>query len=145
MSSISRLKPFWTGLYMVSTVHAVCLGLYARRRHKFRNDFTYNKYHFGVFTQLMSALGIAAAGKLANPLVPGLLFLGAIGLASFPAYREGFREIRNEPDLDNEYIGMARRAGIYCLLAGWGVLFFKRRGSIPFLPPRINKKFTEHF
>ena len=91
----SRLKPLWTGLYMANTVSAVTLGLYARRRGNFRNDFTYNKYHFGVFTQIFSAIGIAAAGKLTNPLIPGLLFLGAVGLVSFPAYREGFREIRH--------------------------------------------------
>ena len=83
---------------MVSSVQAVTVGLYARRRHRFRNDFTYNKFHFGVFTQIISAIGIAAAAKLTNPIVPVALFIAATACTSFPAYREGFKEIRNEPD-----------------------------------------------
>ena len=124
---------------MVNSFNAVCFGLYARRRNWFRKDFTYNKYHFGVFMQMMGALGIAASGKLANPLLPGLLFLSSICLVSFPAYAEGIPEIRNEPDRVIDEHGYMRRAGIYCMLAGWGFLFFKRRGSIPFLPPKLQR------
>lgn len=60
----SKLQPIWTAIYFTSGVQAVCLGLYARKRHRFRNDFTYNKYHFGAFVQMFSALGIAGASKL---------------------------------------------------------------------------------
>ena len=45
----SQLRPVWTALYMVNSFNAVCFGLYARRRNWFRKDFTYNKFHFGVF------------------------------------------------------------------------------------------------
>ena len=137
VTTYSSFRPVWTVLYAANSVHAVSLGLYARRRHKFRRDFTYNKFHFGVFTQLASAFGIAAASKLGSPLIPGLLFLAAIGLVSFPAYSEGFREIRNKPDQDVDESGLMRRAGIYCLLAGWGLIVIKRRSSIPFLPPKM--------
>ena len=126
---------------MLNTVTAVGLGLYARRRHKFRNSFTYNKFHFGVFVQLGSAIGLAAAGKLAKPLVPGVLFLAAIGLTSYPAYIEGFQEIRNEPDYIIDESGIIRRIGIYCLLGGYAILFISRRGSIPFMPPKMRQLF----
>ena len=96
-----------------------------------------------MFVQLASALGIAAAGKLAKPLVPGLLLMGAVGMTSFPAYVEGFKEIRNEPDMVVDSNGILRRLGIYCLIGGYAVLFYKRRGSIPFLPPTIRDKFTK--
>ena len=77
---------------MINTVNAVSFGLYAKKRHKFRSDFTYNKYHFGAFIQLFSALGIAATAKMPNPYVPTALFLAAIGTVSLPAYKEGFKE-----------------------------------------------------
>ena len=124
---------------MGSSVHAVCLGLYARKRHRFRNDFTYNKFHFGVFLQIFSAIGIAAAGKLRKPLVPCVCFLAATCLVSLPAYSEGLKEIRNEPDMRIDSSGMMRRAGIYFFIGGWVLLFCKRRGSIPFMPPKMNK------
>lgn len=133
----SQLQPFWQGMYIVNSVHAVIVGLYARRRHKFRRDFTYNKFHFGVFIQIGSALGIAAASKFGNPLIPGLLFLSTIGLTSFPAYLEGFKEVRNEPDLVIDEHGTMRRVGIYCFVLGWGLVYVKRRGSIPFLLPKL--------
>ena len=63
--------------------------------------------------------------------------MGAVAMTSFPAYIEGFREIRNEPDWAVDSNGMLRRAGIYCLIGGYAVLFYKRRGSIPFLPPKM--------
>ena len=87
----------------------------------------------------MGALGIAAAGKLASPLMPGLLFMTSIALISIPAYAEGIPEIRNEPDRIIDGKGYMRRVGIYCAIAGWGFLFFKRRGSIPFLPPKLQR------
>ena len=67
MSARTPYSVFWTGLYMTSTFTAVALGLYARRRNKFRKDFTYNKYHFGCAVQIMSALGIGASAKMAVP------------------------------------------------------------------------------
>ena len=36
-------------------VSAVGLGLYGRSRTNFIYDFTYNKYHFGVYVQLAAA------------------------------------------------------------------------------------------
>ena len=84
---------------------------------------------------------MVAAGKLSKPLVPGILFLGAIGLTSFPAYVEGMQEIRNEPDYHVDQSGFMRRVGIYCLLGGYGILFIARRGSIPFMPPKMKNLF----
>ena len=86
---------------------------------------------------MAAALGIAASGKLGQPLVPGLMFMSSVVLVSFPAYLEGFAEIRNQPDRIIDEHGYMRRVGIYLMLGGWGILFFKRRGSIPFLPPKL--------
>ena len=133
----SNLRPVWIALYMGNSLNAVVFGLYARRRPWFRKDFTYNKYHFGVFMQMFGALGIAASAKLTSPLLPGLVFLTSIALVSFPAYIEGIREVRNEPDRIIDKNGYMRRVGIYCMLAGYGYLFYKRRSSIPFLPPKL--------
>eukprot|EP00353_Schmidingerella_taraikaensis_P003508 CAMPEP_0185583170 /NCGR_PEP_ID=MMETSP0434-20130131/21362_1 /TAXON_ID=626734 ORGANISM="Favella taraikaensis, Strain Fe Narragansett Bay" /NCGR_SAMPLE_ID=MMETSP0434 /ASSEMBLY_ACC=CAM_ASM_000379 /LENGTH=104 /DNA_ID=CAMNT_0028202181 /DNA_START=65 /DNA_END=376 /DNA_ORIENTATION=+ len=104
---------------MINSANAVIFGLYARRRNRFRNDFTYNKYHFGVFMQMGAALGIAAAGKLGKPLIPGLLFLSSVCLVSFPAYLEGLAEVRDEPDRVIDEQGYMRRVGIYFMIAGW--------------------------
>ena len=86
---------------------------------------------------MFAALGIAAAGKLKSPLVPMVIFTSAICFTSFPAYLEGFREIRNDADKKIDESGMMRRFGIYCLLGGYGLLFYKRRNSIPFLMPKM--------
>ena len=86
---------------------------------------------------MAGALGIAASGKLKSPLVPAIIFIAAIVTTSFPAYIEGFREIRNEADTNVDASGMMRRFGIYCLIGGYGLLFYKRRSSIPFLVPKM--------
>ena len=93
----------------------------------------------------MAALGIAASGKLKKPLFPGLLFMGAVGMTSMPAYLEGIQEIKNEPDYIIDGTGMLRRVGIYCLLGGYAMIFFKRRGSLPFLPPKLKSKINKLF
>ena len=76
---------------------------------------------------------------LPKPWQTGGLFLLAIGCASYPAYIEGNREMRNEPAKEGDD-GTFRRVGIYCLMVGYGVLFLKRRASIPFLPPALRRK-----
>lgn len=137
VTKLSSLRPFLLGLFMLNSTNAIIFGLYARRRNWFRKDFTYNKYHFGVFVQMAAAVGIAASGKLSNPVYPGILFMSSVALVSWPAYAEGLPEVHNNPDRVVDENGYMRRFGIYCLLGGWGVLFYKRRGSLPFLPPRL--------
>ena len=107
---------------MVNCTSGIVLGLYARRRNKFRQDFTYNKFHFGAFIQIASALGMAACRKMPNPMLTGPLFVLSIGLTSLPAYQEGFREIRNQPDLEYD-TSIVRRIGLYCFLGGYVLLF----------------------
>ena len=67
MSARNQYYHIWTGLYMASTASAVALGLYAKKRNKFRKDFTYNKYHFGCAVQILSAVGMSASAKLPVP------------------------------------------------------------------------------
>ena len=107
---------------MANTVGAVGFGLYARRRNKFRKDFTYNKLHFGCAVQILSALGMAAASKATLPYQTGVLFVGAICMNTIPAYYEGLLEIRNLPDSEVD-TSLVRRLGLYCLIGGYIILF----------------------
>ena len=124
----------WKGLYMVNTVGAIGVGVYGRHRTTYRDDFTFNKYHFGVFLQLFSGFGFAAVSKMPNPHYAGLLFIASIALVSFPAYSDGWRQIRDEEDSGSNNM-MMRRIGIYCFMTAWAMIIFKNRGSIPFLRP----------
>ena len=121
----------WSSLFISSAVVGVSMGLYGRKRHSFRSDFTYNKYHFGVIINLGSAAGMAFSAKMAIPYQTGILFLAAIALNSFPAYREGIVEIKDQPDRV-ESTTLIRKLGLYCFLAGYFFLLYKNRMSLPF-------------
>ena len=108
------------------------------RRNYFRRDFSYNKYHFGVAVQILSASGIAASAKMPVPYQTGLLFISAICLNSLPAYYEGYREIKNIPDSEVD-TSIARRIGIYCLIGGYALLLIHNRQSLPFIFPKKTK------
>jgi len=45
-------------LYMGSAITGFTLGIYGRRRTRFARDFTYNKFHFGIYVNLASSFGI---------------------------------------------------------------------------------------
>ena len=85
----------WHSLYLGSTVTALAMGIYGRKRHQFRSDYTYNKYHFGSLIQLASGFGMSMSAKMGKPGQTGIFFVMAIMLNSIPAYREGLREIRD--------------------------------------------------
>ena len=95
---IIRQSLLWSSLFFTSTVAGITMGIYGRKRHAFRSDFSYNKYHFGVFINIGSAVGMAFSAKMPFPHHTGLLFLAAIALNSLPSYKEGILEIRDEPD-----------------------------------------------
>jgi hypothetical protein len=125
----------WQSLYLFSTVSAIGMGIYGRKRHQFRSDFTYNKYHFGILIQLASAFGMSISARMATPAQTGLLFALAIGLNCIPAYREGLREIRDQPESDAS-TAFSRKLGFYCFVAGYSILLYRNRLSLPFISPR---------
>ena len=137
---MNLIKPFnrpgfWQALFMLSTTTGLFMGVYGRKRHTFRSDFTFNKYHFGVFIQLSSAFGMKLSQTAKNPAITGLLFAFAIGLNSIPAYREGLVEIRDLPDLGTSST-LRRKIGLYCLITGYSLLVYWNRTSLPFVMPR---------
>ena len=75
---------------------------------------------------LLSGTGLFLSAKLASPWHSGALFLLATALNSVPAYREGVRDIRNEPELQGNTT-LIRKEGFYCLFAGFMVIIAKHR------------------
>ena len=62
--NIRHTKMGWsTGLSMLSYSSGLIMGLYGRNRINYSSDFTYNKYHFGVFTNMASGAGFILASK----------------------------------------------------------------------------------
>lgn len=55
------------GSAMASVTGAVMMGLYGRSRQNFLSDFTYNKFHFGVYVQIITAIGLFKIRKLVRP------------------------------------------------------------------------------
>ena len=106
------------------------MGLYGRHRQHFACDITYNKYHFGVYLQLFSALGLFSVRKM--PYRPQIaayaLFVLSMALNSFPSYKEGIREIKNEENVPSS--GLMRKIGFYCLVGGYGLIVLASRGKI---------------
>ena len=135
MNKLINSGPLWQSFYLLSTVTAIGMGVYGRKRHQFRSDFTYNKYHFGTLIQLASAFGMSMSARMATPAQTGILFALAIGLNSIPAYREGLREIRDLPENSNSS-AFSRKLGVYCFVAGYSILLYKNRLSLPFISPR---------
>jgi hypothetical protein len=125
----------WQSLYFGTTVSALAMGIYGRKRHQFRSDFTYNKYHFGTFIHLASGFGMSMSAKMVKPGQTGLLFVMAILLNSMPAYREGMREMKDLPENDKS-TAFSRKIGVYCFVAGYTILLYKNRTYLPFIMPR---------
>lgn len=87
---------YWTGLSMLSYSSGLCMGLYGRNRINYSSDFTYNKYHFGVFTNIASGAGFMMASKTKAPLMIGSCFVSAILNLSVPSFYEGILDMRDE-------------------------------------------------
>lgn len=106
------------------------MGLYGRHRQHFASDHTYNKYHFGVYLQLFSAFGLFSVRKMPyrSQMAAYSLFVLSITLNSFPAYKEGLREINNEENTPSS--GLMRKIGFYCMIGGYGLIFLASRGKI---------------
>jgi hypothetical protein len=51
-----------------------------------------------------------------------------MALNSFPAYKEGLREIKNEENTPTS--GLMRKIGFYCMIGGYGLIFLVSRGKI---------------
>ena len=113
----------WTGMSLASYVSAVGIGMYGRRRVDFSTDFTYNKFTFGVFTNIICGAGLMLSSKMVAPWQSGLLFNGAILFLALPGIYEGYKDIINDPyegDTTN-----LRKFGFFCLLGGWAVIWKK--------------------
>ena len=94
----------WSGLSLLSYTSGIFMGMYGRNRIKFSSDFTYNKYHFGVFNMMASGAGLMLASKTKTPAMMGVFFLGSIANLSIPSFYEGWLDIRNEPlDMDTSF------------------------------------------
>ena len=57
----------WSGLSLASYASSVGIGMYGRNRVNFSTDFTYNKYHFGVFVNIVSGAGLMLSSKTIAP------------------------------------------------------------------------------
>ena len=94
----------FTGLTYVSLSlysTGVGLGMYGRNRINFSSDFTYNKYHFAIFCQMLSGAGLMLTTKM-NPVKAGpfqplcaLLFASTVVNLCLPSYYEGILDIRD--------------------------------------------------
>merc|ERR1711937_89989 len=82
-----KLGP-WSGLSMLSYASAIGIGMYGRSRIKFSSDFTYNKYHFGVYNVLICGAGFMLAAKRKNPAMYGACFISSIVNLSLPGFYE---------------------------------------------------------
>merc|ERR1712086_712319 len=90
----------FTGLAYVSLglyASGIGLGMFGRNRIKFSSDFTYNKYHFGVFNMFASGAGLMLAAKTKTPALFGVFFLSSIANLSMPSFYEGILDMNNEP------------------------------------------------
>ena len=83
------------GLY----IFAIPIGMYGRSRVNFSSDFKYNKYHFGVFSQILTAAGFMFSSKMKfsslqiwQPLTIIFLTSSLINLC-LPSYYEGIMDI----------------------------------------------------
>ena len=87
----------WSGLSLLSYTSGIFMGMYGRNRIKFSSDFTYNKYHFGVFNMFASGAGLMLAAKTKTPALFGVFFLSSIANLSMPSFYEGILDMNNEP------------------------------------------------
>ena len=119
---------------MFGIASASVVGYRGRHRTSFFNDFTYNKYHFGVYLQIFASSSLFMIRKM-NPtqrLIGTGLMLSAIAMNSVPAMWEGYHEMKMEPLPPSS--GLVRRIGFYCFVAGGAWIFVVNRGyAIPFI------------
>ena len=57
-----KLGP-WSALAYSSYATALTMGFYGKTRMSFSSDFIYNKYHFGVLTNLIAGGGFYLTAK----------------------------------------------------------------------------------
>ena len=91
-----KLGP-WSGLSMGCYAAGIGIGMYGRSRIKFSSDFTYNKFHFGVYNVLICGMGFMLAAKRKNPALYGGFLISSIANLSMPGFYEGWLDIHNEP------------------------------------------------
>ena len=113
----------WTNLSMASYVSGIGLGIYGRNRINFRSDFTYNKYHFGMFCNLASGFGLMLSAKMVQPWQSGIFFLSALANLSMPSIYEGMMDMKNE-DYTTDF-ALQRKIGLYSLLIGYAIIWKK--------------------
>ena len=99
------------------------VGMYGRRRVDFSTDFTYNKYHFSVFTNFLCGAGYMLTSKMKVPIQAGACFHGALIFLSLPGMYEGYKDIKNDPY--EEDTSLFRKFGFFCLLGGYAVIWKK--------------------
>ena len=113
----------WSGMALASYIQAVGVGVYGRNRVNFSTDFTYNKYHFGVFTNIVSGAGLMLSSKMVAPWQSGVFFISAILNLSFPSYYEGYMDLKDEPfEGDTSF---QRKIGLYSLIIGSCIIWKK--------------------
>ena len=111
----------WSALSLLSYSSGLMMGLYGRNRINFSSDFTYNKYHFGVFTNIASGAGLMMASKTQSPMLAGVCFLSAMINNSLPSFYEGLQDMKDEPfDSDTS---LQRKIGTYSLILGYVILW----------------------
>ena len=87
----------WSGMSLFTYVSGIGVGIYGRNRVNFSTDFTYNKYHFGVFTHIVSGAGLMLSSKMVAPWQSGIFFISSIVNLSLPSFYEGYKDIKDEP------------------------------------------------
>jgi hypothetical protein len=120
----------------ISLTFGIILGIYGRRRHKFTDDFAYNRYHYGVLVHLAGSVGLYHAIKL--PLVSfrivGPMMVLPTLLASLPAYYYGIKDINLIEYEISPSASYLRMIGTYCLIGGYALLWYRLRYPIKFIP-----------
>ena len=111
----------WSGLSLLSYASGIGIGMYGRNRIKFSSDFTYNKYHAGVYNILLCGMGFMLAAKRKNPMLYGAFLISSIANLSGPGLYEGWLDIHNEPITFDT--SLQRKIGFYSLVIGMGLLW----------------------
>ena len=116
-------RSIWTNMSIASYVSAIGLGIYGRNRINFSSDFTYNKYHFGMFCNLACGFGLMLSAKMVAPWQSGVFFVSALGNLSVPSVYEGMMDMRNE-DIEGDS-SLQRKIGLYSLLLAYAIIWKK--------------------
>lgn len=113
----------WSSMSMASYCTALVMGFYGRSRIKFSSDFTYNKYHFACFCQVISGAGLMLSSKMKNPMLCGVFFLSNIVNLCLPSYYEGIKDMRNDP-IEKD-TSLQRKIGTYSMIIGLAIIWKK--------------------